>query len=97
MCDPGMDELQKTLKRHDRLNELEAFIKEAGTSRPPRHWWLVNASKIRKLLAPFDESTQSIPPGTIIPDKRKTTRRQGNPQHSPIEERRGLFPADRRK
>ena len=74
MCDPGMDELQKTLKRHDRLNELEAFLKKAPTARPPRHWWLVHAPEIRRLLAPFDES---IKPGPVPPlDRRKAERRR---------------------
>ena len=86
MCDPGMDELQKTLKRHDRLNELEAFLKLSTSIVPARHWWLVHAAEIRRLLAPFDESIKPKPefptglggmlPGAGISGQTATPRRR---------------------
>lgn len=84
MCDPAHGKLQKELKRHDRLNELEAFLKKDDQFKY-RHWWLAHAAEIRRLLAPFDETRKHTQPltfeggenGEARPDRRKADRRTG--------------------
>lgn len=48
------NQLRKNLQRHDALVELEAFIKTGATK--DRLWFLIHATKLRKLLKPFDET-----------------------------------------
>jgi len=89
MCDPGKGELERQLNLHDRLKELEEFLKkgeEASIVISNRKWWITNASEIRRLLAPFATS-QTVPPGTIIPERRNYKERRTGHNAAVIEHR----------